>query len=208
MAVRITLPDLDTLDANALRAIVLRQHDQLLSRDHELEHLKMLIAKLRRMQFGRKSEKIARQIEQLELQLEELQTERAIEDPPRADEEPESEQSASEQEKTPARKRTRRFPEHLEQETLTYVPVESCCSQCGSKMSKLGEDISVMLEYVPANFRVVRHVRPKMSCNACDAIVQAPAPSRPLERSYAGPGLLAHVITSKFADYVGFPVML
>lgn len=91
MDARATLPDLDALDADALRAIVLRQHDQLLSRDHELEHLKLLIAKLRRMQFGRKSEKIARQIEQLELQLEELQTERATEYPPRADEEPEPE---------------------------------------------------------------------------------------------------------------------
>jgi transposase len=213
---RTTPPDLNKLDLEALRALALAQHNdllqqhealravetQLLSRDHEIQHLKLLIAKLERIQFGRKSEKIARQIEQLELQLEELQTERATEDRPLADEEPEPEQPASTPEKAPAKKRTQRFPEHLEQETLTYVPVDPCCPQCGSTMSTLGKDISVMLEYVPASFRVVRHVRPKMSCNACDAIVQAPAPSRPIERSYAGPGLLAHVITSKFADHL------
>jgi transposase len=86
MVVHSTLPDLDTLDVDALRAIVLRQHEQLLSRDCELEHLKLLIAKLQRMQFGRKSEKIAQQIEQLELKLEELQTERAAEEAPQPEE--------------------------------------------------------------------------------------------------------------------------
>jgi transposase len=86
MVVHSTLPDLDTLDVDALRAIVLRQHEQLLSRDYELEHLKLLIAKLQRMQFGRKSEKIAQQIEQLELKLEELQTERAAEEAPQPEE--------------------------------------------------------------------------------------------------------------------------
>jgi transposase len=54
---------------------------------------------------------------------------------------------------------------------------------------------------------VIRHVRVKMACSKCDVIVQAPAPSRPIERGIAGPALLAHVLVSKFADYVGFPVM-
>lgn len=61
-------------------------------------------------------------------------------------------------------------------------------------MSKLGEDVSEVLEYVPAQFKVIRHVRPKLSCTKCDAIVQAEAPSRPIERGLAGPGLLAHVL--------------
>ena len=86
-----TLPDLNTLDADALKAMLLAQHEQftaqqeelqlaaeqLLSREHEIEHLKLLIAKLRRMQFGRKSEKVERQIEQLELKLEDLEANRA-----------------------------------------------------------------------------------------------------------------------------------
>ena len=67
------LPDLNLLPAEALKALVRAQHEQLLWRESEIEHLKLLIAKLQRMQFGRKSEKLARQIEQLELRLEDLQ---------------------------------------------------------------------------------------------------------------------------------------
>jgi hypothetical protein len=69
-----TLPDLNLLPAEALKALVLAQYEQLLWRESEIEHLKLLIAKLQRMQFGRKSEKLARQIEQLELRLEDLQS--------------------------------------------------------------------------------------------------------------------------------------
>jgi transposase len=69
-------------------------------------------------------------------------------------------------------------------------------------LSKLGEDVSEMLEYVPTSFFVVRHVRPKLSCTKCDHIVQAAAPTRPIERGVAGPGLLAHVLVSKYADHL------
>src|SRR5271168_2967046 len=72
-----SLPDLNQLDPSALKALILSQHEQLQSRDMEIEHLKLLIAKLRRMQFGRKSEKLDRQIEQLELRLDELQAAQA-----------------------------------------------------------------------------------------------------------------------------------
>jgi transposase len=69
-------------------------------------------------------------------------------------------------------------------------------------LRKLGEDVSEMLEYVPASFFVVRHVRPKLSCTKCDHIVQAAAPSRPIERGVAGAGLLAHVLVAKYADHL------
>ena len=83
MTERVALPDLDTLDLAALKALILSQQDdsskeeQLASRDSEIEQLKLLIAKLRRMQFGRKSEKLDWQIEQLELKLDELEASRA-----------------------------------------------------------------------------------------------------------------------------------
>src|ERR1700736_3289737 len=80
MSERTALPDLDTLNHEALKALIVAQHaqilskdEQLTSRDEEIERLKLLIAKLRRMEFGRKSEKLDRQIEQLELRLDELQ---------------------------------------------------------------------------------------------------------------------------------------
>jgi len=77
VAASATMPDLDTLQADALKAIIVAQQLQILSNDNEIEHLKLLVAKLRRMQFGRRSEKVTRQIEQLELQLEELEVNRA-----------------------------------------------------------------------------------------------------------------------------------
>src|SRR5438309_3045863 len=73
------LPDLDTLDSAALKDMVIKQHAQISSRDAELERLRLIIARLRRLQFGRKSEKIERQIEQLELQLEDLEARSAEE---------------------------------------------------------------------------------------------------------------------------------
>src|SRR5258708_13553803 len=71
------LPDLDALDPAALKAMICLQHAELISHKSQIEHLELLIAKLRRMQFGRSSEKVVRQIEQLELKLEDLEANRA-----------------------------------------------------------------------------------------------------------------------------------
>ena len=70
---------------------------------------------------------------------------------------------------------------------------------CGGQMRRLGEDVTEVLEYVPASFKVIRHVRPKLSCRVCETIVQAPMPSLPIERGRPGPGLLAHVLVAKYA---------
>ena len=184
-----TLSDLRKLDPEALVAVVLAQREQLLSRDTEIEHLKLLIAKLRRLQFGRSSEKLKRQIDQLELKLEELQTSQA--------------ENASVQvvlkeaaPKTPVKTSIRRpLPEHLPREVRRCLPKQEACPDCGGKLKPLGEDVSEVLEYVPASLKVIQYVRPKLACGGCDRIVQATAPSRPIERSIAGPGLLAHVLT-------------
>jgi len=194
------LPDLNLLPSEALKALVLAQHEQLLWRESEIEHLKLLIAKLQRMQFGRKSEKLERQIEQLELRLEDLQS-RPVENASQ----PESKSAATAAALliSAAAKPTRHpLPDHLPRQTQTHTPKESACPDCGGALSKLGEDVSEMLEYVPASFFVVRHVRPKLSCTKCDQIVQAAAPTRPIERGVAGPGLLAHVLVSKYADHL------
>jgi transposase len=191
-----TLPDLDSLDHEALKALVLEKHEQLLSRESEIQHLKLLIAKLRRMQFGRKSEKLDRQIEQLELRLEELETRQG-------EAAHQAERKGPSTEPTPLAKPVRRpLPEHLPRETQTHEPKQQACPDCGGSLRKLGEDISEMLEFVPAQFKVIRHVRPKLSCTRCERIVQAPAPTRPIERGIAGPGLLAHVLVSKYADHL------
>jgi len=195
------LPDLSTLNGAALRALLVLQqeslaehHAQLVAHETEIEHLKLLILKLRRMQFGRKSEKLDTRIEQLELRLEELEGEPRVEAIPF-----ETKPAAGVSNNKPAR---RPLSEHLPREIETHAPAHTACPACGGALSQLGEDVSEMLEYVPAQFKVIRQVRPKFACTACDTIVQAPAPSRPIERGLAGPGLLAHVLVSKYADHL------
>src|SRR5246500_4214575 len=208
-----TLPDLSKLDREALRALLLTEHQeriathqqllqreqQLLRRESEIEHLKLLLSQLRRMQFGRKSEKLERQIEQLELRLEDLQQAEAAEQATREAPSPSPESAPPTAKAKPAR---RPLPEHLPRQTQTHAPKHSVCPDCGGELRKLSEDVSEMLEYVRACFQVIRHVRPKLSCQQCERIVQAPAPSRPIARGMAGPGLLAHVLVSKYADHL------
>jgi transposase len=88
-------------------------------------------------------------------------------------------------------------------EQATLQPAEARgVSDCGGQLRLLGEDVSEILEYAPARFKVIRQVRPKLSCGGCEHIVQEPAPSRPIDRGLAGPGLLAHVLVAKYADHL------
>jgi transposase len=217
MVARPALPNLDTLPPQALKALIHAQHqtltvqaeeiraqrEQLRSRDEqlagrqaEIERLQLLIAKLRRMQFGRRSEKLERQIEQLELQLDELAT--ASAEPSAASPTPGATAPS-----TSGRKPARRpLPGHLPRQKRTILPKETACPDCGGELKALGEDVSEILEYVPAHFQVIQQVRPKLACTHCDKIVQAQAPSRPIARGLAGPGLLAHVLVSKYCDHL------
>ncbi len=183
---RTPLPDLDALDPQAMRALVVAQHV-------EIDNLKLLVLKLKRMQFGRKSERLDRQIEQLELRLEDLEA------TPRPAPEPEKQPEAAAAPNKPAR---RPLPESLPRVTKVHPPKHELCPDCGGKLRPLGEDVSELLEYVPGHFEVIRLVRPKLSCTQCERIVEEPAPSRPIDRGLAGPGLLAHVVVSKFADHL------
>jgi transposase len=193
-------------DPEALRAFALACQAELKAaemsvqlRTLEIEKLKYQIAKLRRMQFGRSSEKITRQIEQLELQLEELETGEA------------EEITRAEAEDRPAPIRSRGkakrkpLPEHLPREEMVHEPAAdgACtCPSCGGGMAKLGEDVTEVLDYVPGHFQVIRHVRPKYACKSCDAITQAPAPAMPTPRGRATPATLAHLLVSKYCDHL------
>ena len=157
----------------------------------KIAQLEARIAKLRRLQFGRSSEKIAREIEQLELELDELHEDEGV----RAAARPASVQAVVEK---PYRKP---LPDHLPREDEVHEPA-CTCPNCGGAMRKLGEDVTEVLEYVPASFKVIRHVRPKLTCRICETIVQVPMPSLPIERGRPGPGLLAHVLVAKYADHL------
>ena len=129
-----TLPNLNTLTLDALKALIVAQHEHLLTREREVEHLKLLIARLQRMQFGRKSEKLAQQIEQLELRLEELQSE------PLEDSGPEAEPSVLINKDTASARPARHpLPGHLLRQTRRHEPKESACPDCGGVLRNLGE---------------------------------------------------------------------
>jgi len=203
-----SLPNLDGLDPEALKALVLakhseslEQHKELTSSTHEIEHLKLVIEKYRRMIFGRKSEKLTAQLEQLEFRLEELETAQAAEETAQAATEatqPSSTRTDSKRRSRPARKP---LPEDLPREVVTHLPPHSNCPDCGGALRQFGEDVSEQLERIPASFKVIRHVRPKFACPGCESVVEAPAPARPIDRGLPGPALLAHVLVSKYADH-------
>jgi len=172
---------------------------KLTANDHqqEIQRLTLLLEVLRRKLFGQKSEKLNREIDQMELALETLHITQGERIPAQQ----------LEAEVTPPRSAPQRrpLPEHLPRETQTHLPEGNLCPDCGQSLESakiLGEDVSEVLEYVPASFRVIRHVRPRFACSCGNCIAQAPAPSRPIARSFAGPGLLAHLMVAKYGDHL------
>lgn len=83
------------------------------------------------------------------------------------------------------------------------APEHRACPECGAERQRIGEETREQLEYIPASLVVLEHVRPKYACRACAAhVVVAPRLPEPIEKGLPGTGLLAHVITSKFADHL------
>lgn len=164
--------------------------------DAEIANLKLTIAKMQRAEFGASSERGSKLLDQLELQLVELvakvsQARAAAEiaAPPPA--------AAPDKDK-PAR---RPLPAHLPRERVVHAAA-TACPCCGGTLRKLGEDITETLEFVPATWKVIQHVREKFSCRKCAHITQAPAPSHPIARGRAGPQLLAQVLFSKYRAHL------
>ncbi|EPV6437778.1 IS66 family transposase, partial [Escherichia coli] len=164
----------------------------------EINRLKALVAKLQRMQFGKSSEKLRakteRQIQEAQERISALQEEMA--------------ETLGEQYDpvlpSPLRQSSahKPLPASLPRETRVIRPEEECCPACGGELSSLGCDVLEQLELISSAFKVIETQRPKLACCRCDHIVQAPVPSKPIARSYAGAGLLAHVVAGKYADYL------
>jgi transposase len=195
-------------DLAAAHAMIIAKHEALLAAEARasaaeseakhrallIEKLKYTIAKLRHEKFGQSSERGA-VLEQLELALAELE-----EDAAQA--EATAEIAAAEakvavrsfERRRPAR---RPLPEHLPRERIVY-PVPAACPCCGGVLHKIGEDVTETLEVVPRQWKVIQHVREKFSCRSCESVAQPPAPSHPIARGRAGPGLLAQVLFSKY----------
>ncbi|MGY2932950.1 transposase [Bradyrhizobium sp. GM6.1] len=163
-----------------------------------IAHLKPQIEKLNRDRYGPRSERTAPLLDQLELTLEELEAS-ATED------ELAAEMAAGKTTKVASftRKRPSRqpFPEHLPRERVIVSGPTSCACCGGSRLSKLGEDITETLEVIPKSWKVIQHVREKFSCRDCEKISQAPAPFHVIARGWAGPSLLAMVLFDKFGQH-------
>lgn len=165
-------------------------------RDREIEHLKLQLARLRRMKFGQSSESLER-AGQIPLTLEELEA--AVAEVLRAPE------AANTPLALPNEKpvRRRQLPPHFERIENVIEPKECVCPDCGGALSELGKpDVAEVIETKTVTFTVTRHIRPKKRCSKCSTIVQAPAPSRPLERSFAGASLLALVLGWKYGFHL------
>ena len=180
-------------DIAALKAMVA-------ARDQVIEALKLTIAKLQHARHGASSERGRKLIDQLELQLAELQ-ESAAQDETAT--ELAAPAKTSDTPKTSGRLKPARrpLPEHLQRERVVH-PAASECPCCGGTLRKLGEDITETLEYVPACWKVIQHIREKFACRKCETITQAPAPFHPIARGRAGPQLLAQILFAKYRAHL------
>ena len=187
------LKDLDITpdDPAELRAVNRLLADEVKALSLKVERLQHQLHGHNRHRFGSKSENL----DQLNLTFEEDQ---AIAEAASEQTQPETPSA----EDKPSRQHSRKpLPDHLDRHDEVLSPGEDC-TRCGGKLKTLGEDITEELEYAPGRFVVNRILRPRKACACCEAIVQSPLPSRPIERGRPGPGLLAHVLVSKYADHL------
>lgn len=159
-------------------------------RDGEIERLQSIIKALQRAQFGRRSERL--DPDQLALAFEDLEADIGqVEESAPVVVEPVPE--------VPPKRRA--LPAHLPREEVRIEPEAHLCDDCGGALHAVGESISEMLDWIPAQLRVIRTVRPKYACRTCNRIAQAPAPERPIAGGLATPALLAQVLTAKYCDH-------
>ena len=167
------LPD----DIDALKHIIGELARDAVAARAEIEKLRFQLARFKRAQFGRSSEKIEHIIEQRELAIETLDEDHAqrIAAIPAV---AAAIGATSEQTAKPAR---RPLPEHLPREEIVH-PGACSCPNCGGTLRRIGADVTETLDYVPGRFKVVRHVREAFSCRFCETVVQTPAPNHTIAR--------------------------
>jgi transposase len=190
----------------ALSGEVRRSHEALKIAQLTIDKMKVELAYLRRMKYGRSSERL----EHAQLELIGGQVAQPVVEPPAdegVDDGLKSNVTSLEAERKKRAAKTRpglrELPAHLPRRTVVHTSQGVCgCTACGAGLREIGQDVSEVLDYEPGTFHVVRHVRPKLACVGCKTITQALAPSRPMDRCLAGAGLLTHIVVSKFADHV------
>ena len=185
-------------EVEALRAALAAAEAKVSDAQVQIAALKLMIEKLRRALYGRRSERKERLLGQLELELDEL-TARAAEDDLAAETATErTTMIKAFERRRPSRKP---FPEHLPRERVV-VAAPTSCTCCGSKrLSKVGEDVTETLEVIPRRWKVIQTVREKFTCRDCEKLSQAPAPYHAVPRGWAGPNLLATIVYEKYGQH-------
>ena len=153
------LPD----ETQALKQIIAAMAQDAIAAQAEIAKLRFQLARYRRAEFGRSSEKLAREAEQLELAIEALEADQAARLASASPVVAAAIESAVE-----ARKPARRpLPEHLPREDVIHS-APCTCPTCGGALRRIGEEITETLDYVPGRFKVIRHIREKLSCRSWD----------------------------------------
>ena len=185
--------DLDTLKATLAVALAQNADDKAMIAAQRLE-----IAKLKRQIYGPRSERAARLIEQMELELDEAAAAATEDDIAAERAAAKTTTVAAFERKRPARQP---FPAHLPRERVIVPGVTACACCGGDRLRKLGETITETLEVIPRQWKVIQHVREKMTCRDCEKISEPPAPFHVVPRGWAGPNLLAMVLFEKFGQH-------
>ncbi|WP_074012712.1 IS66 family transposase, partial [Candidatus Sodalis sp. SoCistrobi] len=183
--------------------------------EREIERLKAQLDKLKRMLFGQSSEKLRNKLEkkirEAEKRLGEiedrlnnakgcLEAAAAVTVESDVDVVPEK---PTEKPTSPQRPSSRKpLPVELPRETVRIEPRETVCPVCGGELAVLGETVTEQLDIINNAFKVIETIRPKLACRKCDSIVQAPLPAKPIDRSYASPGLLSRILVSKYVEHI------
>ena len=163
-----------------------------------IAHQRLQIEKLRRQLYGQRSERAARLLDQMELGFEELESS-ATEDEIAAERAvARATNVVGFTRRRPARQP---FPEHLPRERVVEAAPTTCQCCGGTRLRKVGEDITETLETIPRRWKVIQHVREKFTCRDCEKISQAPAPVHVIARGWAGPNLLAMILFEKFGQH-------
>ena len=167
-------------------------------RDAEIEKLRLLIQRLLRHQFGRRSEKL--NPDQLQLGIEDLEQDIAANEAAQ-DEKALQDGQARSRRRTNAERNHGALPSHLPRYEVLIDVEHSACPCCGGVLHRIGELRSEQLDIVPAQLRVRVTRRPRYACRSCEsAVVVAPAPERPIDGGMATEALVVHVLVSKFCD--------
>lgn len=183
--------NLDQLDADILRRLLIEQDRELTWRQSKIDQLTHELALHKRYRFGVKTERLPAEQAQL------------FEETVEADLAAMSEELEQVSGKLPASRglpRRKPLPPELPRIEIRHEPESTLCA-CGCQMKRIGEDLAEKLDYTPGSFSVERHIRGKWACTQCETLVQAPVPAHVIDKGIPTTGLLAQVLIAKYQDH-------